>query len=129
MDIKDITKEALQKENAALFSLIADEAVKAERQRIQDITDLTLEGYEELAEKAKADGTSAMDYQKALAAAQREKRKKFLTDRKNELSPAERVEGGEPADVDKKTNDDSEAKELAQIAQSVHNSRSIETMN
>ena len=118
MDIKDITKEALKNENPELFSTVTEEAVKAERQRIQDITDLTIEGYEELAEAAKADGTSVMEFQKKLAAAQREKRKKFLTDRKNELSAAEKVKGGAHTDNDDSddTKADAYAKELAGYA-------------
>ena len=69
MEIKDITMQQLQAENPGLLN----EAIMAERQRVQDIDDLTLPGYEQMAADAKRNGTSAMDFQKQIVKAQREK--------------------------------------------------------
>ncbi len=100
MDIKDITMEQLREQNPTLCKAISDAAVAAERQRVQDIDDLTLAGYEDMAAEAKANGTSALDFQKNIVKAQREKGKKFLTDRAAETASASKVTGGDP-----KTND------------------------
>lgn len=77
MEIKEITAEMLRSENAALYEQIMQSGASQERERIQDIDDLTLAGYEEMAKDAKKNGTSAMDFQKAIVRAQREKGQAF----------------------------------------------------
>ena len=93
MEIKDISVEQLREGNPAVMQEIQQEAIKAERQRIADIDALTLSGYEEMAEKAKADGTSALDFQRQVVAAQRKKGEDFLKARAEETTPAKAVAG------------------------------------
>lgn len=94
MDPKDITMEQLRTENPDLLAQV----VAAERQRVQDIDDLTMPGYEQMAAEAKRNGTSAMDFQKAVVKAQREKGPAFMAARQQEVAPAAQVMGGEPSD-------------------------------
>lgn len=96
MEIKDITMEQLQAENPALLNA----AIAAERQRVQDIDDLTLPGYEQMATEAKRNGTSAMDFQKMLVKAQREKGSTYMQQRQQETKPAANVQGGDPGQHD-----------------------------
>lgn len=91
MDIKDLSMEALASENPGLLEQIRQEAVTAERQRLEDIDALTMQGYEEMAAKAKAEGTSAMDFQKAVVAAQKQKGADFIANRKAETAPVQEV--------------------------------------
>jgi len=118
-EIKDITRDELFAENPAVANQIAQDAVTAERQRIQDIDDLTMQGYEEMAAKAKADGTSALDFQKQIVKAQREKGKKFLQQRKEELAPAQDVKGGAAEDTDTQAKQKAEEKEINDYADSI----------
>lgn len=97
MDIKDINVEQLGTENPALLAEIQQRAVAAERQRQSDIDALTLPGYEQMAAKAKEDGTSALDFQRQLVKAVREKGNDFLQKRREETKPAQEVAGGEPS--------------------------------
>ena len=120
-EIKDITREELFAENPAVANQIAQDAVAAERQRIQDIDDLTMQGYEEMAATAKADGTSALDFQKQIVKAQREKGKKFLQQRKEELAPTEDVKGGAAEDTDTQTKQKAEEKEINDYADAFAN--------
>lgn len=96
MEIKDITMEQLQAENPELLNA----AIAAERQRVQDIDDLTLPGYEQMAADAKRNGTSAMDFQKMVVKAQREKGATFMQQRQQETKPAASVQGGDPGQHD-----------------------------
>ena len=96
MDIKDITMEQLQSQNPTLCKDIADAAIAEERQRVQDIDDMTIAGYEDMAAKAKADGTSAIDFHKSIVQAQREKGKKHLANRAAEVADACKVSGSDP---------------------------------
>ena len=89
MDGNTITPEMLEQAK--------QEAVAAERQRIEEIDALTTPGYEELAAKAKADGTSAMDFHKQIIAAMKQKGAAVLEQRKEETAPAQDVTGGAPA--------------------------------
>lgn len=57
-DIKDLTPEQINEIQAA--------AIKAERERVDSIKALTMPGCEQLAEKAIAEGTSVVDYQKTV---------------------------------------------------------------
>ena len=118
MDIKDINVDQLRAENPALLEQIQQAAIAAERQRQEDIDALTDPGYEELAAKAKAAGTSAMDFHKQLITAKKQKGTNFLNNRKEETSPAKDVAGGAPTD-DKQTEQaeiEANAKEIAAYA-------------
>lgn len=115
MDIKDYTIEMLKAENPELCASIATAAVQEERARIQEIDELTMPGYEELAARAKADGTSALDFHKAVVRAQKERGNAFMTQRTEETAKAAEVTGGAPEDVNR--NDDAEAiREIADYA-------------
>ncbi len=98
MDIKDINLDQLRADNPALVDQIRQDAVTAERQRIEEIEALTDPGYEALAAKAKADGTSAMDFHKQIIEAKKQKGKDFITSRQKETAPAANVPGGAPQD-------------------------------
>lgn len=106
MDIRDLTRETLLAENPALVEEITQQAVAAERQRIQDIDDLTMPGYETMAADAKANGTSAMDYHKQIVQAQKKKGAAYLTARQEETEPAQNVAGGASSDNDQTEEDE-----------------------
>ena len=99
MELNDITLEQLREGNPALLEQIKQNAVDAERERLSDIDALTVPGYEDLATKAKAEGTSAMDFQKQIVAAMRQKGNDFLEARQRETAPAQEVVGGEPSNT------------------------------
>lgn len=92
-EIKDISEEELRAENPALYEQVQQAAVTAERTRLSDIDALTMPGYEDLAEKAKADGTSALDFQKQVVTAMKQKGHDFMDARKAETVPAKAVRG------------------------------------
>ena len=98
MDIKDINVDQLRAENPALLEQIQQSAIAAERARQDEIDALTDPGYEELAAKAKADGTSPADFVKQLVQAKKAKGAGFMTARRQETAPAQDVTGGAPAD-------------------------------
>lgn len=98
MEIKDINLDQLQMQNPALLEQIRQSAVTAERNRQAEIDDLTMPGYEEMAAKAKADGTSAMDFHKQMVTAMKQKGGIFLQQRQSETAPAAAVAGGAPQD-------------------------------
>ena len=87
--------EALREQNPELYQQIMNAGSEQERQRIQDIDDLTPPGaeYAALAQEAKAKGMSAMDYHKAIVKAQRDKAEAFMSARKTETEPAASVTG------------------------------------
>ncbi len=97
MELKDITIEQLSSERPDLLDAARNEAVKAERDRLSDIDALTVPGYEDMAEKAKKDGTSAIDFQKSLVKAMKEKGSTFMAQRAAETAPAQDVPGTAPA--------------------------------
>ena len=99
MDIKDITRDQLLAENPALAEEIRNAAVTAERERLADIDALTMPGYEAMAEEAKRTGMSAMDFQKAIVKAQKEKGAAHMEARKKELAVSNQVTGGNAADI------------------------------
>lgn len=117
MDVKELSLEQLREGNPALLNEILNSAVAAERQRQQDIDALTLPGYEAMAARAKADGTSAMDFQKQLVAAMRQKGADFIEARRRETEPAKDVAGGAP-EAEKSEADaiEAAAKEIARYA-------------
>lgn len=110
---ENTTVEQLKDANPALLASIQQAAITAERDRLSDIDALTLPGYEEMAEKAKADGTSAADFQKQLVKAMKEKGSEFLDQRKDETAPAEDVTGGAPEGKTPEQEIDDFAKEMA----------------
>ena len=116
MEIKDITLEALRAENPALLGEIEAAAVKAERERLDEIDALTLPGYEDMAAKAKADGLSAVEFQKQIVAAQKNKGKEFLAARKAETEPAAEVKGDASEGTKAAANPDALGKEIADMA-------------
>lgn len=97
MDIETMTAEQLQAGNPALFEQVRQSAVAAERERLADIDALTLPGYEAMAQAAKDNGTSALDFQRQIVQAQKEKGSAYLQQRGEELGPAQEVAGGAPA--------------------------------
>lgn len=96
MDIKDINLDQLRQENPALYNEITQDAIAAERKRIEDIDALTLPGYEAMAEEAKANGTSVLDFNRQLVQAQKQKPKDFMANRQKETAPAATVPGSAP---------------------------------
>ena len=121
MEIKDLTIEQLREGNAALYDSVMRAGEMQERQRLQDIEDLTPAGYENMAKEAKENGTSAMDYHKAIVKAQREKAAQFLSKRAEEVAPANAVIGGASIDGGKSAEQEMKdfASEMAEYAKSV----------
>lgn len=101
MDIKDITQEQLLAENPALLAQIQQAAVAADRQRQEDIDAITPPSaeYQAMAEEAKKNGTSAMDFHKQIVAAMKQKGANHQAARQQETAPAQKVTGGAPQDT------------------------------
>jgi hypothetical protein len=120
MDLKNATAEQLGQENPELAAEIARQAVAAERQRTQEIDDMTPPGdsWRAMAEKAKADGTSAMDYHMQVVAQQKAQHKAWLEQRGKETEQVGQVGAGDAkdADDDLQAKQDRTAKELAALA-------------
>ena len=125
MEIKDCTREQLLAENPALAEEIRNQAVAEERERVQGINDLTLEGFEAEAEEAKANGTSVNDFVKAMRAAAtarkadaKAKGAAFIAQRTEETAPAATVKAGAAEDTTKAEEDEiqAEAKKNAELA-------------
>lgn len=118
MEISELTLDQLRAENPALFIQVAQSAVEAERERVNTIDALTLPGYEEMAEKAKTDGTSALDFQKQIVAAQKQKKTDFLQQRTQETAPGQSVAGGAPSNSGKTEEQEikDNAKDIAEYA-------------
>jgi ATP-dependent Clp protease protease subunit len=128
MDIKDITIEQLRAENTALHDQIMQAGAQQERERIQDIDDLTPAGedYAVMAANAKKNGTSAIDFHKQIVKAGREKAQSFLSARKDETAPAAGIKGGDAADMDGKDARqelDENAREMAELAKQLYPER------
>lgn len=127
MDLKNATAEQLGTENPELAAQIAQQAVAAERQRMQEIDDMTPPGeqWQALAAKAKADGTSALDYHKQVVAKQKADRQAFLEARSQETKATDQVGSGDAGDHDgddREARLDREAKLLADLADSIDDS-------
>ena len=101
MEIKDITRDQLLAENPALAEEIRNSAIQAERERMEEIDALCVPGYEAMAEEAKKNGTSAVDFQKSIVKAMKEKGNTFMTQRAQETAPAANVAGGSASDTAK----------------------------
>lgn len=119
MEINELTAEQLQAQNPALFSQVQESAVAAERERLADIDALTLPGYEAMAAEAKANGTSALDFQKQIVKARKEKGNAFLTQRQQETQPAQEVAGSAAQSGKSEAEElDAYAKDVAEYAKS-----------
>ena len=118
MELDNLTLDQLRDGNPALLEQIQQNAVAAERERLSDIDALTVPGYEEMAEQAKANGTSAMDFQKQIVAAMKEKGSNFLQARQKETAPALQITGGAPDDANKTPEQEIQdnAKDIAEYA-------------
>ena len=120
MELANLTMDQLREGNPALFDQIQQDAVIAERTRIADIEELTTPGYEAMAAEAKANGTSAIDFHKAVVKAMKEKGASFLQARRDETAPAKDVVGGDPIMDDAQNvaeKEDAAAKILAKYAE------------
>ena len=121
MDIKDITMDQLRAENPALVEAIRQAAVADERQRQDDIEALTIPGYEDMAQAAKRDGTSAMDFQKQIVAAMKQKGGDFLKARQQETGKASEVRGGNARDIGNDLDEiEKNAREIAAFAKGLN---------
>lgn len=125
MEIKDITMDQLLTENPELHREIMQAGAQQERERIQEIDDMTPAGeeYAEMAATAKANGTSAMDYYKQIVKHQREKGQAFIENRKKETAPVNQVAGESASESDvttAKQEMDAYAKEMAALADGMH---------
>ena len=109
MELEGLTMDELRAGNPALVDQIRQDAVNAERERLADIDALTIPGYEEMASEAKANGTSAIDFQKQLVSAMKQKGADFIQARTAETAPAQDVAGDEP----QRKSEDQEIKEIA----------------
>ena len=120
MELNELTAEQLQAQNPALLSQIREAAVTQERERLSDIDALTIPGYEAMAEEAKRKGTSAMDFQKQIVTAMKQKGSNFLTARQEETAPAQDIAGGAAQSSGKTEQEelDAYAKEMAGYAMS-----------
>ena len=118
MEIKDLTREDLERENPGLVQAIIQDAMKAERERVEDIKDMTVPGYEEIRDKAIKDGVSATEYNKLIVAAMREKRTQYAEARAKETQETEQVKGGAAEDesMTEEAKIEAEAKEIAKMA-------------
>lgn len=114
MDIKDINVDQLRAENPALLEQIQQAAIAADRQRQEDIDAITppQAEYQAMADEAKKNGTSAMDFHRQIVAAMKQKGANHQTARQQETAPAQNVTGG--AAENTKTNDEQEMEQYAQ---------------
>ena len=118
MELDNLTLDQLRDGNPALLEQIQQNAVAAERDRLSDIDALTVPGYEEMAEQAKASGMSAMDFHKQIVAARKKQGENFIQARAQETAPAKDVAGGAPADNQRTEQQeiDDNAKAIAELA-------------
>ena len=127
-ELRNATAEQLAQENPELVASIGNAAVEAERARIREIDDLTPDGeeYAQMCAEAKANGTSAADYLKKVAAksrelkeAERKKGAEYLANRQKETAQAGNVGGGDAGDHDGDSDEaktDKAAKDIAELA-------------
>ena len=123
MDIENMTAEQLKEQAPRLYEAAMQEGRKAgiadERDRMQAIDELTDEGYEDLAQKAKNEGWTESAFLKELRKAKADRKKEFLKERKGETGAAEQVLGGSQGDQDGNAEEEmkkfrKEAKEMAE---------------
>ena len=120
MELKEATAEMLNTENPELARSIAQQAVEAERERIQQIEDMTPPGAEYAQMKAEAmkKGTAIGDYIKQIVAEQKKKAGGYMTARIDETAQAKNVTGGAERDQDEspEAKEDKWAKDVADLA-------------
>lgn len=118
MEIGEITKEQLMAGNRDVYEAILREGADAERARIQEIDDMTLPGYEQMAAEAKQNGTGAMAFYKEMVKASRQKGRDYLAAREQETAKEKDVKAS--AAEDDKPDDVAElkafAKEMGEMA-------------
>ena len=123
MDLENMTVEQLKEQAPRLYEAAMQEGRKAgiadERDRMQAIDELTDEGYEDLAQKAKNEGWTESAFLKELRKAKADRKKEFLKERKGETGAAEQVLGGSQGDQDGNAEEEmkkfrKEAKEMAE---------------
>ena len=119
-DLKTATAEQLNQENPDLAQAIAQQAVAAERERVQQIEALTppYAEYEQMRDKAVQDGTSAEAYFKQIVAAQKKKGADYLKNRIDETAASSAVKGGSADDnqTDPEAAKEQFAKDVAAMA-------------
>ena len=100
VELNTATMENLRTENPELYRQVMQAGAAAEQARISEIDELTEPGYEEMAEKAKKDGISPMEYMKRLAKAKRDKREneaqqgaQMMQQRRQETAAASAIPG------------------------------------
>ena len=86
--------------------------------RYKEIDSLTIPGFEADAAEAKANGTSAVDFVKSIAAKAKQKGTDFLAARAQETAPAQEVTAGAAEDDDPSEEEQiqAEAKKIAEYA-------------
>lgn len=125
MDIKELNVEQLRAENPALLEQIQQAAIAADRQRQEDIDAITppTAEYQAMADAAKKNGTSAMDFHKQIVAAMKQKGANFQAARQEETKPAQNVTGGAPQDTERNNEQEilQNAKDVAEYAKAYRN--------
>lgn len=121
-ELRNATAEQLENENPELAKAIANDAITQERERVKKIKALTRKGekWQQMADKAIADGTSAADFLEMVIAEEGKGRAAYLDGRQKETEASGKVGGGDSGDNDDKEADsDREAKKLADLADSM----------
>lgn len=95
---------------------IRESAITEERERVDAITALTMPGCEQLAEEAKKNGTSAIDFQKQVVEHMKKNGSNFMQQRKEETTPAQKVAGSAPSTENEETMIQQNAKDVAEYA-------------
>ena len=121
MELKDATAEVIQQENPDAAGIIAKAAVEAERKRRNAILTLKPRGakWDKMAEEAINNGDSEADFLRAVIAEQAKTGEEYLTNRRAETKPMDKIGAGDAADNDGEDSEarkDAMAKELAATA-------------
>ena len=121
-ELRNATAEQLENENPELAKAIANDAITQERERVKKIKALTRKGekWQQMADKAIAEGTSAADFLEMVIAEEGKDRAAYLEGRQKETDASGKVGGGDSGDNDDREADsDKEAKKLADLADSM----------
>ena len=121
-ELRNATAEQLENENPELAKAIASDAITQERERVKKIKALTRKGekWQQMADKAIAEGTSAADFLEMVIAEEGKDRAAYLEGRQKETDASGKVGGGDSGDNDDREADsDKEAKKLADLADSM----------
>ena len=129
VELNQATMENLREENPSLLESIMQAGANAERERMQEIDDMTEPGFEAMAAEAKKNGTSPMEFMKQVAAAKRENKARelqqgaaFMAQRQKETAAAASVTGGAAEDGEDMSEADeieAHAKKVAEYAKSM----------